>query len=112
MTTLQKFDQESHKAAVQFSTGVLFTIGSGFLLTKVLGLRVFYGLGLVASPLVGIYLGSSAYDTSKFYDSSVKLNEDQMKLQETEALIKIMKHTHGQSHENRAEYILKYVSGK
>lgn len=109
---MHKFDQEVQKASVQFSTGVLFTIASGFLLMKVSGLRVFYGLGLFTSPFVGIYYGSSAYDTSQFYDISVKLTENQMKLKECEALINILKETQGHSHESKAEFILKYVMGK
>lgn len=111
MTTLQKLDQELHKTAVQFAVGTLFSIGSGFLIMKTTGFRVFYAFGMFASPFVGFYLGRLAFNPQRIYEPKEELTDQQAKLQQCEEMIKYLEDTHGKPHEYKAEYIIKNFLG-
>lgn len=111
MTTLQKLDKEVKNAAVGFSVGALFGVGSGYFVMKVTGFRVFYAAGILASPFVGVYLGRLAYKPERFYEFKEELTDQQAKLQHCEAWIQYLKHTQGKSPEYKAEYIIKNFLG-
>jgi len=67
MTTLQKFDDELDKSLKKFSRGVLLSISLGFLATKLTKFRIFFLLGCISSPLVGLRQTAYTYNPSDFY---------------------------------------------